>query len=148
MWSRCTNPNQEGYKDYGGRGITVCDRWSSFENFIEDMGVRPDGTFEIDRENNDLGYFPGNCRWTTRKVNCRNTRKNVFLTHNGKTQTVLAWAEEVGIAYHVLARRARSGWSDEAVILTPVNEEFSQYAKRGRKGYLRPDGVFVKEEQV
>ena len=82
------------------------------------------------------------------KVNCRNTRRNVVLVHEGKRQTTAAWADETGLAYHVIANRVRSGWSDEEAITSPVNEEFSQYAKRGCKGYLRPDGVFVKEEQV
>ena len=68
---RCTNPNFKGYKRYGGRGITVCDRWLKFENFLEDMGQRP-GKLQIDRIDNDGDYEPGNCRWVTCKENCNN----------------------------------------------------------------------------
>ncbi len=75
MIQRCTNPNQTKFKDYGGRGIKVCDRWLKFENFLEDMGQRPVG-LEIDRINNNGNYEPGNCRWVTRKENLNNTRIN------------------------------------------------------------------------
>lgn len=133
MWARCTNQNHASYHNYGGRGISVCDRWASFENFIEDMGMRPEGTCEIDRKNNDLGYFPENCHWTTRKVNSRNTRRNVVLVHEGKSQTTAAWAEEIGLEYHVIANRVRSRWSDEEAITSPINQEQSRRAKLGQK---------------
>lgn len=74
MIRHCYNPKNSGYKDYGGRGITVCERWRhSFENFFTDMGSRPVG-MSIDRENNDLGYSPDNCRWATAKQQMRNQR--------------------------------------------------------------------------
>jgi hypothetical protein len=73
MIQRCTNPNQKFFRNYGGRGIKVCERWMTFENFLSDMGERPIGT-TIDRENNDLGYFKENCRWATRKEQQNNLR--------------------------------------------------------------------------
>lgn len=73
MWRRCTDEEYKQYKDYGGRGIAVCDRWKSFEHFAQDMGTRPEG-MTLDRKNNDGNYEPGNCRWATRKEQIANQR--------------------------------------------------------------------------
>jgi hypothetical protein len=74
MLLRCNNPISKSYKDYGGRGITICDRWLKFENFLADMGERPKG-LTLDRRNVNGDYEPGNCRWATRKEQAMNTRK-------------------------------------------------------------------------
>jgi hypothetical protein len=80
MKQRCTNPRYRGYKDYGGRGIKVCDEWlHSFETFIADMGERPEG-MSIERKNNDLGYFKENCRWATPKEQANNRRPRKALS--------------------------------------------------------------------
>lgn len=77
MKHRCYNRKNKRYKDYGGRGITVCARWlNSFENFFKDMGPRPSSKYSIDRKNNDGNYEPGNCRWATDKQQHNNTRRN------------------------------------------------------------------------
>ena len=76
---RCTNPNSNVYRNYGGRGIRVCDEWSVFENFIADMGSRPSARHSIDRIDNDGNYEPKNCRWATQKDQCRNRSNNVLV---------------------------------------------------------------------
>lgn len=115
MWNRCTNPNEKCYARYGARGVTVCERWQSFENFYADMGDRPKGT-QIDRIKNEKGYEPGNCRWATCKQNQRNRGNNHRLTHNGKTLCIAEWAEELGIPYGRISNRLQKGWPVAVVL--------------------------------
>lgn len=75
MWDRCRRPRNRAFKDYGGRGICVCERWKSFENFLADMGPRPSPKHSIDRINNDGNYEPGNCRWATAEMQGNNRRE-------------------------------------------------------------------------
>lgn len=99
MKQRCLNPKHEAYHNYGGRGITICERWKkSFKAFLKDMGRRPTPKHTLDRHpNNDGNYEPGNCRWATRKEQCNNYRCNQVVEFNGKSQTLTQWAEELGI---------------------------------------------------
>ncbi len=120
MIQRCTNPKNPSYPRYGGRRITVCDRWMTFENFLADMGAKPSPKHSIERIDNDGHYHASNCRWATAKVQARNRRNNRLLTLNGKTLCVAAWAETLGISQWVLANRLRYGWSDERILTTPV----------------------------
>lgn len=115
MKSRCENPRNARYADYGGRGITVCDRWKdSFENFIADMGPPPTPSHSIEREDNSRGYEPGNCRWATDIEQGNNQRSNVLIEYNGKTQTIAQWARELGMNYQTLRQRIQKyGWSVE-----------------------------------
>lgn len=118
MIDRCKNHNNKQFNDYGGRGITVCERWQKFENFLADMGERPEG-MTIERIENDKGYYKENCRWATRKEQQNNTRTNRFLTYNGKTQTLAQWADETGFKETTISRRIELGWSIEKAINTP-----------------------------
>lgn len=114
--TRCYNPRSTGYRNYGGRGIRVCDRWrSNFSHFLEDMGKRPTGC-SIDRINNDGDYEPGNCRWATRVDQANNRRTNVFLTIGGKSKTISQWAEFTGIKMATIHRRFKVGYRGEALI--------------------------------
>jgi hypothetical protein len=119
--SRCSNQNQKSWKHYGGRGISVCERWSSFENFLLDMGDRPVGC-SIDRINNDGNYEPGNCRWATRKTQNDNKRTVHKITFNGKTLNKRDWAKEIGGNPDIIYIRLKRGWSAEKAVSTPAGQ--------------------------
>jgi len=120
MIRRCYNPKDQRYKEYGNRGITVCERWHDVNNFIADMSEGYQKGLQIDRIDNDKGYSPDNCRWVDRKTQCRNTRRNVYLTHDGKTLTLIEWSNITGISYGTLWDRIKQGWEDERVLTSPV----------------------------
>lgn len=115
MMSRCTKPKNKQYKDYGGRGIGVCERWRTAANFLEDMGPRPEGT-SLDRIDNEKGYEPGNCRWATNKVQSYNKRTTVMIEHNGKTLTAPEWAEVTGLSEKTIRMRMFKGWTAERTL--------------------------------
>lgn len=115
MIYRCYLPTRLAFKDYGGRGIKVCDRWLKFENFLADMGERPEGDWSIDRMDTNGNYEPGNCRWATRLQQNQNRRGNHAVEFNGKTQTLRQWARELGINYKTLHSRAARIGADAAV---------------------------------
>lgn len=133
MTARCSNENHKKYKNYGGRGITVCRRWKdSFISFFSDMGERPTKKHQIDRINNDWGYWCGkcpdcrqreivecNCRWVTPKENMRNTRLNHLVTFNEKTLCVREWEERLGFPIEVIQQRLKLGWTVERALATP-----------------------------
>jgi hypothetical protein len=105
---RCTNPKHPAYKRYGGRGITMCDRWlESFDNFLADMGARPDG-LTLDRRDNEGSYSPDNCRWATDGEQSRNTRRNVNGVINGTVQCAVDLARTLGVRRETVARRLKA----------------------------------------
>lgn len=120
MIQRCTNPKNPGYKNYGGRGITVCERWLTFENFRADMGERPSLEHSIDRVNNDGNYEPGNCKWSTDSEQLCHTRRSVMITYNDKTQCAVLWARELGINFNTFMNRLRRGWTLERMMTQKV----------------------------
>lgn len=120
MRDRCRNPNTPIYKYYGGRGIKVCARWDSYDNFLEDMGVCPDG-LSIDRIDNDGDYTPENCRWTDQKTQTRNSRRGSAYSAFGETKRICEWAEDSRcvVSLNVLDCRIRMGWTMEKAITKP-----------------------------
>lgn len=116
MIARCTKPQHPSWKDYGGRGITVCERWKSATAFIEDMfgGWRPG--LSLDRRDNAKGYNPSNCRWILPEMQPLNTRKTRLLTVGGITLAAKQWSRKTGIHYNTLLNRLNRGWSHEQAI--------------------------------
>lgn len=121
MLQRCTNQNNTAYKSYGGRGITVCDRWRKFENFFSDMGPRPEG-MTLEREDNNKGYEPGNCKWATRLAQANNRRTNVLITFDGETKTASEWGRITGLGKEAVLRRIGSGWSVKKALTEPLQD--------------------------
>ena len=120
MRNRCTNANHQSYKNYGARGITVCEQWDEFEKFLEDMGQPADKSVSIERVNNQLGYSKENCIWASRYVQRRNSRQNRYLSYQGRKQIVSDWAEEFKLPLGtLLSRLDRMGWSVEKALTTP-----------------------------
>lgn len=123
--SRCTNPSNPAFKDYGGRGITVCNRWAeSFENFLEDMGERPEG-LSIDRIDNSLGYRKENCRWATPKEQNSNQRSNKWLAWNGSVKILLEWSREWGLKHQTISYLLKKGRSMEWIYINKVEPKLS-----------------------
>lgn len=130
MLSRCRNPKTQDYKYYGGRGISVCKEWIDFRNFLKDMGESPNDC-EIDRIDNNLGYFKENCRWVTHKENCRNFRQNRMIKINGITKPLVVWAEEYSIDKEVFRQRINYGWNIVKALTAPKNSTRSISATLG-----------------
>ena len=112
--ARCTNPNNKAYKNYGGRGITICENWlSSFEQFFEDMGECPIG-FSIERQNNNLGYFKENCIWASPKTQALNRRTNFIIEYQNQKKPLKQWCEELDLKYKKTFTRIKQlKWSIE-----------------------------------
>ena len=123
MKQRCQNPHDHAYAQYGGRGITVCNEWSSnylaFKEWAINNGYMPDLT--IDRINNDKGYTPNNCRWATKKEQQHNKRNNINIAYKGEIKTMTEWANEYNIGRNVLWNRLFIyDWPFEKAITTPT----------------------------
>lgn len=114
MRSRCNNPRDSDYKDYGGRGIAVCEKWSSFRQFFADMGVKPDRT-TLDRMDVNGNYEPGNCRWATAKEQANNKRTNVYISISGVEKTLQEWSDFYGVRRETARWRMKQGWTIESV---------------------------------
>jgi len=112
MINRCNNSNNKYYKSYGGRGIRVCEAWLRFENFLADMGEKPN-SMSLDRVDNNGNYGPENCRWSTNKEQQRNTRSNRLITIDSITKPLVEWCNFYNINYHKIYMRLHHGWSPE-----------------------------------
>jgi hypothetical protein len=119
MHTRCYDKAAIMYNRYGARGIKVCERWNSFENFLKDMGEPQGERKALNRINNDGNYEPSNCEWTTQKENNRNTVRTIYVDEwQGKRRKLIELSEEYNINYRCLYKRIRSGWSIERALCT------------------------------
>lgn len=135
MKARCLNPKRSNYKNYGGRGITVCPRWvQSFESFYADMGAKPSPSHTLDRIDNDKNYEPENCRWSTPKEQQNNRRNTIWVVYRGRTMSLedaRIIAGEVVTKNIARLRVARLGWDVTEAIETPrMNVEWRRKANR------------------
>jgi len=120
--ARCFNKNVKSYKDYGGRGITICEEWrSSFHKFYADMGKRPTGC-SVERIDNDGPYSKDNCKWATRYEQARNRRNNKWITYKGVTLCKSDWANKLDLDITVINWRIRKGWPLKRV-LTKIDKK-------------------------
>ena len=109
MIARCCHAEDSHYKYYGARGITVCERWRKFENFLADMGVKPSPLHTVERIKNDSGYEPSNCKWATKKEQQRNTRATARIHFRGVLRSAAEVIELTGLSRNVVYKRNRKG---------------------------------------
>lgn len=115
------------YRNYGARGITVCDRWRSFKNFVEDMGRRPGPEYSIDRyPNQDGNYEPGNCRWATTGEQTTNRCDNIFVDYNGERVLLVELTRRLGVSRGIVYGRLKLGWGLNEALHTPVQPRKKQ----------------------
>lgn len=126
---RCENPKNPSYHRYGGRGIKVCERWQTFENFRDDMGEKPSKDHSIDRMDNDGNYEPDNCRWATRLEQTWNTRRNRYFELNGENLILSEWARRLGTSTDTIDMRLKAGWPLEKALTHPVMPKPRKSAK-------------------
>lgn len=126
MKSRCYNSKNNNYKNYGGKGIIICDEWNKdylkFEEWALSNGYdknAPRGKCTIDRINPNGNYEPNNCRWVDMRTQLYNTSQNAYITANGETLTVMQWANKLGVSFSFLENRRVRGWKDEDIINKP-----------------------------
>lgn len=121
MIQRCNNPKNPYFKNYGARGISIHERYLSFENFLEDLGEKPEN-LSLDRIDNERGYEPENLRWADRTTQQRNRRSNHLITAFGRTQPLTAWAYETGFKIGTIRTRLASGWPPEKALAAPLQK--------------------------
>jgi hypothetical protein len=143
MLQRCNNPNCNKFKRYGGRGITVCREWYTFENFITDLGERPNG-LSLERVDNNGNYCKENCKWASPITQAHNRENNRLISFQGETKCLSEWARHVGITISSLTYRINNGWDTERALLTPlISRKKSGYVASVNEIVLLPDESIV-----
>lgn len=119
MHWRCQGRTERNYLTYTANGITVCERWSSFENFLADMGQPPTENHTLDRIETTGNYEPGNCRWATMREQQNNRGNNRLISHGGHSLTAPEWERRTGIHRATIEQRIALGWSIERTLTEP-----------------------------
>lgn len=130
MRQRCLNPNNPRYKNYGGRGITICEEWNDFQNFYDwaiahgyDENLNKEKKLcTLDREDVDGNYEPSNCRWITNKQQQNNKKDTILYEYNNKFYTISEWADILNLPLNVLKSRITRGWNIKRVLEQPINK--------------------------
>ena len=128
MKSRCNNPSHKSYKNYGARGIRVCDRWEDFLLFWEDMADTYEDHLSIDRIDNDDGYYKENCRWATRQQQINNRRNTIYITYNNIIYPMSEFAKQKGLKYDDLKYRIEK----YGMINDEILEEIKNITRRNK----------------
>jgi hypothetical protein len=140
MLARCGNKKHKSYHRYGGRGISVCERWKQFENFLSDIGDVPPG-MTIDRIDNNGDYSKENCRWASHKEQARNRSNNRLVSAFGRTQPLSAWAEEYRIPWDTLAWRIRAWGNAEESLTKPLKRQKNSRCHSVMDAYEQTDAT-------
>lgn len=133
MHERCENPEIPCFPRYGGRGISVCQEWEDgmiFYAWALDNGYEKN--LSIDRINNDGNYEPGNCRWVTQRINCRNKGNNVVVEKEGVRKTLIEWADQLGIGVTTLYARVERGWPTNKVLAPTLGRQTKLITAHGK----------------
>lgn len=134
MLQRCKFTDNENYRRYAGRGISVCQPWHDFANFIADMGPRPSAKHTIERRDNDGNYEPSNCSWELRAVQNSNTSRNVVVTYKGQSMTLTQAMQVAGtkMKHTSIHDRIKRGWTVERALETPSQPQHLNWRREGQ----------------
>ena len=158
MKQRCLNPKNSSYRNYGGRGITICQDWLRFDLFYADMGIRPKGK-SIDRIDNEKGYFKENCRWATYVEQANNTRSNNplidnisiskfdFIKYKGEIMKLIDWCNNLGLNYKMIETRLARGWTLERAFETKCNSFHIELTVNGKTKTIKEWSLLTGIEQ-
>lgn len=149
MKRRCFNAKDAHFKNYGGRGIIVCDRWAgSFSSFFEDMGKRPSDLHSLERLDNNGNYEPSNVVWATKEQQQNNMRSNRLIEFNGEIHTISQWSSIVNMSKGVLYSRFKSGWDTERALTQRPGEVLWTKEAREAAGRRRKQVILEKKGRV
>lgn len=145
MKKRCFSSGCKAYKNYGGRGITICERWMDFKNFLNDMGRKPSHKHTIERINNNGNYEPSNCKWATAAEQNRNKRNCISFEFMGRRQLIADWSKELGYDRTLIIDRLGRGWSVEKALSTPPKKRTARNSNTEDIIRLHNEGKTISE---